>query len=345
MKDDRVIDINDLSIGYKKKGKANKIFSAINLQAFHGELIALVGLNGIGKSTLLRTIAGLQKKISGSIFLSGTILDELPKYQLAKQLSVVTTENISINNLTVYDLIALGRYPHTSWFGSLKQTDINKIEEAIRLLRLDTFRFKHVLELSDGERQRVMIARALAQDTEIIILDEPTAFLDLSNKYEIVHILSNLAHHHNKTIIFSSHDLNIIIREADKIWLMKENQIFEGAPEDLIISDTFSTIFNQDIIQFDRLTGDFKSVHTKTNEVFLSGNGEINEVTFKALERLGLSISDNEMTKYKILIREVDNKPVWELITDSTSQKHFNIYSLMRQLRELFKNDAQKNIS
>jgi iron complex transport system ATP-binding protein len=345
MKDDKVIEINDLSIGYRQKGIATKIFSGINLHAFHGELIALVGLNGIGKSTLLRTLAGLQKKISGTIFISGTILDELPKYQLAKQLSIVTTENISINNLTVYDLIALGRYPHTSWFGTLKQTDENKIEEAIRMLRLETFRFKHILELSDGERQRVMIARALAQDTEIIILDEPTAFLDLANKYEIVHILSNLAHHHNKTIIFSSHDLNIVIREADKIWLMKENQIFEGAPEDLIISDTFSTIFNQDIIQFDRFTGDFKSVHIRTNEVYVLGKGEITEITYKALERSGFKISDNEMTKYRILIREVDNKPVWELNSDSTSQKHFNIYTLMRQLMELFKNEAQKIIS
>ncbi|MCH7658592.1 MAG: ATP-binding cassette domain-containing protein, partial [Bacteroidetes bacterium] len=237
-----VLLTNELEIGFTvSKYRKDSVYSGINISAANGELVALIGQNGIGKSTLLRTLANLQKALSGEILIKDTEISEYKRIEIARIISFVSTEPVRIANLKVFELVALGRFPHTNWAGRLKQGDRKVVQEAIRLVGLEGFEQKPVSEISDGERQRAMIARTLAQETGIVILDEPTAFLDLPGKYEIIQILNDLASNTGKTIIFSTHDLNIALHQADKIWLMLPGEIVAGAPEDLVLKPRFVT--------------------------------------------------------------------------------------------------------
>ena len=182
--EDKIIELNNAAIGYKGKTHAvNVVKSGISVYALKGELVALVGGNGVGKSTLLRTIAGFQPPIGGDVLIRGEQVNAYREKELALIMSFVSTEIIRVPNLSVFDLVSLGRYPYTNWFGKLLDEDLHIVEEAIRSVGLQGYENRMVNYLSDGERQKAMIARTLAQDTDVIVLDEPTAFLDLSNKY------------------------------------------------------------------------------------------------------------------------------------------------------------------
>ncbi len=341
---DIILNIQNLDIGYSS---AKAILSDIRLTANRGELIALIGRNGAGKSTLLRTISKLQKPLSGDIIIDKKNINSFSRNELAKMISFVSTEAININNLKVVDLVSLGRFPHTNWFGKLKVHDLTLINEAISMVSMEDYVNNNVNEISDGERQRVMLARTLAQDTEVIILDEPTAFIDLPNKYEIISILNQLAKNRNKTIIFSTHDLNIAIQQADKIWLMLPNdthkqkgEIIEGAPEDLILNNTFSMIFDNKKLNFDKTNGDFKifNQNTKaTNRLGLIIEESIEPIytdwTKKALERLGFEVDCNKSLKENIIIKKDADKIQW-LFEKNNDKFVFNsIYELSVKLK------------
>ena len=230
-----IISIESLLIGFTT-GKYRKILlPPLNAIACRGELIAMIGQNGIGKSTLLRTITGLQAAIGGSVIINAKPINSYSRTEFAQHVGYISTEQVRVNNMKVYDMVALGRFPHTDWLGKLTGMDHDIIEDAIEKVGMQIFRERYINELSDGERQRVMIARVLAQDTDLLVMDEPTAFLDIKSKYEIVHLLHDLSGKRGKTIIFSTHDLNIAVSEADKIWLMLNDSFKDGAPEDLII--------------------------------------------------------------------------------------------------------------
>jgi len=217
--------------------------------------------------------------------------------------------------------------------GKLQTKDILKSNTAIDMVGMTSYLNANVNEISDGERQRVMIARTLAQDTKVIVLDEPTAFLDLPNKYEIVHLLNKLSKDENKTIIFSTHDLNIAIQEADKIWLMLDDYIIEGAPEDLILNDKFNKLFQDSNLNFDKVKGDFRMKKKHHVEIALKGEGIYYTWTKKALERLGyLVIKDNKSDSY-IEIKSDNNRVYWLLKSEKDDFKFDSIYDLSLHLK------------
>ena len=223
--ENEMILLKKLSIGYRQKTDSRKVLKDINLSIFSGELIRLLGPNGIGKSTLLRTLSGLLPKLSGTIMINGRALEEYSEKELSKQVGVVLTDHLQLRNMRVEELVALGRAPYTNFFGGLSSEDKVFVDEAISLVGIDKLRGRMIRELSDGERQKVMIARALAQQTPVIILDEPTAFLDFPSKVEVMKLLRNLAHDMHKTILLSTHDLDLAVRLADTLLQVADSGI------------------------------------------------------------------------------------------------------------------------
>jgi iron complex transport system ATP-binding protein len=252
IKQNIILRTENLSIGYQKKKNDKIIASDINLEIEKGKLVTILGKNGIGKSTLLRTIAKVQNPISGNIFIATKKLKELSEKELSTQLSLVLTERLPESQMTVYELIALGRQPYTNWIDKLSEKDIEKIEIAIQQTEITHLKKNRFYELSDGQLQRVLIARALAQDTEIIILDEPTAHLDLHHTIKIFSLLKKLVTETQKTVIISSHEVNLCIQLADEIILLTENKFYSGTPEKLIKENAFDTLFPQELIHFNK---------------------------------------------------------------------------------------------
>jgi len=230
----------------------------LNFSLFQGEMAAIVGINGIGKSTLLKTLGKVQPKLSGSIRLNNIELKSYKTIDLASMISVVLTEPLASKNLTVIELITLGRQPYTNWIGKLSYEDKNIIKEAINMVDLGKLQHKKCYEISDGQLQRVMIARALAQDTSIILLDEPTSHLDLHHKVQILKLLKSIAHKTNKTILFTSHEIEMAIQLCDKILIMNTDVHHFGDPCELIQKQSFEKMFPTDTVNFDPKTGSFK---------------------------------------------------------------------------------------
>ncbi len=253
-----VLKIENLSIGYSSKKSKTVVASNINIKFKKGELIGLVGANGIGKSTLLRTLTKVQEPLKGDISIKNLYLKDYTPLDLAKTLSLVLTESVASKNLSVFELIALGRQPYTNWIGNLSKEDIKITKNAISQVKIEHLKHKKCLELSDGQLQNVMIARALAQDTDLIILDEPTTHLDMYHKAYVLKLLQRLAKDTGKTILFSSHEIDLAIQLCDSIIVMTENNVIMDEPCNLISKGVFQKLFPKDLIAFDATTGSFK---------------------------------------------------------------------------------------
>ncbi|WP_452220447.1 ABC transporter ATP-binding protein [Lacinutrix salivirga] len=253
-----ILKTENLNIGYTSKKAETSIASNINISLKKGELIGLVGGNGIGKSTLLRTLTQVQPQLSGAIFLNNKPLETYANIDLAKAMSLVLTEPIVSKNLSVFELIALGRQPYTNWVGNLSEMDISIVNKAILQTNIEVLKHKKCFELSDGQLQKVMIARALAQDTDLIILDEPTTHLDMYHKAYILKLLQKITKDTGKTILFSSHEIDLAIQLCDSMIVMTENEVISNTPCNLITKGTFETLFPKDLIIFDDKTGSFR---------------------------------------------------------------------------------------
>ncbi len=217
------LQAENLSIGYEK---SKIVFPNISFAVSEGEFIALLGVNGIGKSTLLRTISGLQKSVSGIISIEGKQFESVTVQERAKLISIVLTEKIFVDNISVREFISLGRMPYTGWFGNLAEEDVQEVEKVISVMKMEKLQDKLFNQISDGEKQKVLIARALCQQTPVIILDEPTAFLDFRNKKEILDLLSSISRSMKKIIILSTHDIEASLAHCSKCWLMTEEKKF-----------------------------------------------------------------------------------------------------------------------
>lgn len=242
MSDLNQIDIKNLHLAYGKK----TVLQIDSLSASENSLIAVVGRNGSGKSTLLRCIVNLQKANSGEIKLLNENIQNIKPIERAKLISFVSPHPVNVPQLSVYDLIAGGRAPYTSALNKLTEIDIQKIEYAINLLNLSEFKKRMLNELSDGERQKCMIARACAQDTPIMILDEPTAFLDYPSRLDLLDNLKILAKTENKCIIFSSHDIEIALPRADRCWFLENQCLIEGTKDKILLNQRFIRFLNGD---------------------------------------------------------------------------------------------------
>lgn len=224
---------NNLSIGYSEQ---KVLMSALNLSLSSGQLIGLVGQNGVGKSTFIRTICGLQPALSGDVYIGKQSISKLRSKDISKKISVVLTGKPETLNLTVLEVVALGRHPYSGWLGNLNQGDKDKIEASISSMEINYLATKRLYELSDGQLQKVLIARALAQDTDIIVLDEPTSHLDLKNKIEVLSTLEKIAHS-GKGVLISTHEVQLAANVCDQFWCMDFGKnVAVGPPHDLIAS-------------------------------------------------------------------------------------------------------------
>lgn len=253
-----ILSTNALTIGYKTKNGKSIIADEINIELNQGELIGLVGANGIGKSTLLRTLTAIQAPLGGSIQLDGQLLSDYSPIKLAQTLSLVLTEQLASKNLTVFELVALGRQHYTNWMGTLSKQDRDITNLALEQTNIADLKNRKCFELSDGQLQKVMIARALAQDTSLIILDEPTTHLDMYHKAYILKLLQELTRETNKTILFSSHEIDLAIQLCDTMIVMTPDQVYYDAPCNLISQGVFDNLFPKDLIGFDENTGSFR---------------------------------------------------------------------------------------
>ena len=234
------IILKNLSIGYRTKNSTRIVAESINATIRSGELTCLLGANGVGKSTLLRTLSAFQPKLGGEIVIrsleSADRSQEIETFsdkELSRIIGVVLTEKPDIRNMTVRELVALGRSPYTGFWGTLHEDDWQVVEEAIDAVRIGSLRERMVHTLSDGERQKVMIAKALAQQTPVIFLDEPTAFLDFPSKVEMMQLLRRLAIEAQKTIFLSTHDFELALQVADRLWLMEKQKLNVGTSQEL----------------------------------------------------------------------------------------------------------------
>ena len=257
------IAIKDLAIGYPGKNSIKVVAEGITDTLRSGYLTCLLGENGAGKSTLLRTLAGFQPALGGYLEIMGKALGQYKEKELATVIGVVLTERTNLQNMTVEELVGMGRSPYTGFWGRLNAEDRKKVAGAMDLVGIGSLSSRMVQTLSDGERQKVMIAKALAQETPVIFLDEPTAFLDYPSKVEILHLLHRLATEMDKTIFLSTHDLELALQKADRLWLMgKGRGVVAGTPEDLAMDGTLDTFFARNGIVFKNIEGHYRPIIT-----------------------------------------------------------------------------------
>ena len=244
------IETKMLHIGYQQKKSVSTIQKNISIQLHKGDFVGILGKNGIGKSTLLRTLSGVQDAISGEVFIEGENIQSYSLKELSSLISLVLTERLPESQLSVYELVALGRQPYTNWIGKLEKKDTEKINWALEQTETMSLANRHFNELSDGQLQRVLIARALAQDTQIILLDEPTAHLDIHHTIKIFKLLKKLSKETNKTIIITTHEVNLAINSADQFILLTDKEVITGNKKTLIESNSFDHLFSSKIINF-----------------------------------------------------------------------------------------------
>lgn len=254
------IELQNLTIGYSEKGNSKTVAGNINATLHSGCLTCLVGSNGIGKSTLLRTLSAFQPMLSGNIVVDGRPLSDFSDQELSHVIGIVLTGKPDVQNMTVEDIVGLGRSPYTGFWGTLDDDDKAVVEESMSLVGITHLRHRMIQTLSDGERQKMMIAKALAQQTPVIFLDEPTAFLDYPSKVEMLQLLRRLSHDTDKIIFLSTHDMELALQIADELWLMMPDGISVGTPAELAANGRLSAFINRPGITFDPQTLTIKIV-------------------------------------------------------------------------------------
>ncbi len=285
------LNIQNLSIGYILKNQRKKLVKEnISQQLYAGEVTCLIGSNGTGKSTLLRTIAGFQPALKGEILYKNKPVGSYSESERSLIIGLVLTDKVYAGGISVFDLVSLGRHPHTGFFGKLKNADKEIIYNSMEKTGIAHKSDSYVSELSDGERQKAMIAKTLAQECPVILLDEPTAFLDASSRIEIMYLLKELAKKENKSVLLSTHDIESAIRMGDRFWLMDKNRPFvSGIPEDLILDDIFSHFFNRENIIFNKQNGILQINHQTNSDVYLSGDATLSFWIGNALRKNGIN--------------------------------------------------------
>lgn len=331
---DITLKASNLSIGFMDaKGVPLSLHEGMDIELKPGELTFLLGPNGAGKSTLIRTLVGFQPRLSGEVSIGGKPIKGISESEYSKLVSVVLTERSLIGGMTVRELVGLGRYPHTGYFGILRSKDHRVVERAIAQVGIADLASKYVSELSDGERQKAMIAKALAQETPIIILDEPTAFLDLPSKIEVMVLLHQLAAQTGKSILLSTHDLELALQLADRIWLLaKGREMVAGVPEDLVLSGKFNSFFEREGILFDKETGSFRVHNPIAKSVHITGAGVEAQWVANALVRNGFTPSTDPDSEYRV---EVSEEFPGEYLVYRNSEKMFTANSIESLLKLL----------
>ena len=320
-----VLVLSNLSIGYNTEGSKKVIAKDLNIALKSGQLVALLGENGSGKSTLIRTLCNLQSPLNGSISIGGKSINQ----KVAKSIAVVLTSAVYAPNYTVYDMVSAGRYPYTNWLGKLSAYDDEIIKKSIESVSMSEFSDRLIHSLSDGEHQRMMIAKALAQQSDIIILDEPTAHLDLINRVEITKLLQKLAKEENKAILMATHELDLALQMADRLWLMSNGALEEGAPEDMVINGVLQKVFAKLSLDFDHLSGGFKIKTETTKSIHFESTLDTNEEiwTKRALHRIGYTVENN--INNPLRLKYIKSSKKWILSNNGVEVEFFELGKLL----------------
>jgi iron complex transport system ATP-binding protein len=336
----------DLKTGYRFETKRVVVSGVLpELEIKAGQLICLLGPNGSGKSTLLRTLAGLQPALGGVIHVDG--VERWSPAELARKISLVLTDRVRGNNLTVDSLVALGRYPYSGWLGQLSATDKTVIEWAIGATGIGTLKGRKIHTLSDGECQKVMLARALAQDTPILMLDEPTAHLDLPSRIRLMRLLHQLARQTRKGVLLSTHELDMALQIADEVWLLQAGEpLHRGAPEDLVLNGVFEAAFAKEDIVFDKEAGTFAIHSGQGRPIGLSGGAAAAVFwTQRALRRKGFSViregatalapPEGAIAPILVCLSEEGGRTHWKLEFEGHLQQFDSITLLLGALHDI----------
>jgi iron complex transport system ATP-binding protein len=341
---DTLLSFQDLTIGYRLPGRASLTVAGRLSAALHtGELVCLVGPNGAGKSTLLRTLTGLQPALGGEILLAGEFLSSFRSRELARSVAVVLTDPVQPGLLSAESLVALGRYARTGWLGRLEEEDRQVVARCLEAVGAEELAGRPVAELSDGERQKVMIARALAQEPALLVLDEPTAFLDLPRRVEIMTLLRNLARAGGgRAVLLSTHDLDLALRGADRLWLLDGGgRLAAGAPEDLVLSGAVAGAFRGRGVSFDLRQGAFVFAPPGGAMVIVEGDEPAALWTRRALERAGFCPAEPEAASgasalpepARVRVSRRGEGYVWRSLCRDQEAAHDSILSLLARLR------------
>jgi iron complex transport system ATP-binding protein len=321
-----LLETQALTVGYHRPGhRVRVVIREIDTCLNTGEFVCLLGPNGAGKSTLIRTLAGMQKPVSGVVRLSGELLSSLSARAIARRMSLVLTDRPAVGLMPVATLVAMGRYPYTCWRGQLKQEDEGAVWQAMANVGIEALAHRPVCELSDGERQKVMIARALAQEPCIMVLDEATAFLDLPCRVELMYMLRDLARTGHLAILLSTHDLDLALRCADRLWLLPmEGSLREGAPEDLVLNGAFADAFAGSAgsgAQFDTGSGAFIMPSAIRGSVALEGDSVSGMWTYRALERAGYRVTAEGKSPLAVEVLQNNGVTTWRIKGDNGSSE------------------------
>jgi len=324
----------DLAVGYKSRHSRCVVLDGLNLFARAGEMVCLLGTNGTGKSTLLRTLARIQPALSGSVNINGVDLEQLSQMELARQLGVVLSERVMVGALTARRVVELGRYPYWDWAGRMTQSDHDVVDWAIEAVGASHLASRDSTSLSDGERQRFMIARALAQEPSILLLDEPTAFLDVPSRVELMGLLRRLARDEQLAIVVSTHDLELALRMADTLWLIAPgNKLTAGTPEDIIFAGDVAEAFQAESIRFHPEERTFRLVTDAIGYAVVRGDGLNAVLAAAVLEREGYQIVPHGDDVLTVTVERGSAR--WELETGRTHHSGTSFATLAEIARAL----------
>ena len=250
----------DLSVGYRDGGKERRLLTGLNVHLAEGQLVALLGRNGAGKSTLLRALTGSDTPLSGRVEFRGVDVSTLTALERARLVGLVSTDRIQAGGLTVRELVGMGRQPYTGFLGRLGDEDKNRVAEGMDAVGITAKADSYLSSLSDGERQKAMIARVLVQRTPLIVLDEPTAFLDVASRIEIMGLLRRLAHEGDRSVLLSSHDVSQSLQLADRLWIITDDgQLLDGTPRELVNCGAMDRVFGSRLVRFNPTLLDYES--------------------------------------------------------------------------------------
>lgn len=329
--------VANLTIGFSLKGSKKVLLEDLNLQIPASKFIALIGKNGCGKSTLIKTLCGYLSPLKGEVYLNKISLSKLNYNERARQMAVVLTENIETPEITVYELVSLGRYPYSHWMGKLSIQDNEIISESIEKLGLSGFEERKFISLSDGEAQRALIARALCQKSKLIILDEPTSHLDIQNRFHIIQLLKEIAHNEGVSILYSTHEIDMALQTADLFWLIDDDKkLIEGSPEDLVLNGSLESAFNFENIRFNANLGHFEPVFSTSKSVRMLCANPLNQKWMSnALARRGFEIMP--LSNGPVILYDEATK-IWSLEHQHLINQHHTIESLINNLEAITEN-------
>jgi iron complex transport system ATP-binding protein len=320
-----IMSAKGLDVGYENK----TVISDINIEAIKGQIICLLGPNGAGKSTILRTLSGLLSPVKGFVEIDGANISRIKQKNIAKKLSLVLTDNVSPSLTTVNEIVAMGRIPYTGFMGKLTENDWNIVKESLEMVGAYYLRERYYSQLSDGEKQKVMIARALVQEPELMILDEPTSHLDIKHKIEIIRVLQRLANEKQITCILSLHDIDIALKGCQTVLLVNNGVIVaQGAPEDIVKNGCIQKLYGISGAKYNELLGSVEFVGNSIADIFVTGGNSTGINIYRALSRNGYGINagvlhenDTDFQVAKIICSEVVTEIPFEPISNEKVQK------------------------